>query len=364
MSGQAGFTGAGETMSRQLEDFFSLDRPALEQAMAEMGQPRFRADQVWGWVYRQSVDSFEAMTNLPALLRRRLSELYTLTPATVASSQTDEPSQTRKDLLRLADSETIECVLMREPHGHTACLSTQVGCSMGCSICATGQAGFRRDLTPAEIVFQVVHFNRQLARLPEEPRARVGNVVFMGMGEPLLNYQATMAAIARLCDPYGLAMNPRNITVSTVGLPERILALAREPLPLRLAVSLHSPDQEVRQRILPKAGRVPIHELIQACEAYADSHNQRITFEYALIRGVNDSEADARRLVRLIGSLPAHVNLIPLNPTPGSAFQPSTPRATQAFQEVLKRSRIPCTVRHSRGIAIQAGCGQLRGCQL
>jgi 23S rRNA (adenine2503-C2)-methyltransferase len=347
-------------MSAQLTDFFALDRAALEQAIKDMGQPRFRADQIWGWVYRQSVESFEGMSNVPAVLRRQLQQTYQLTPATVAATQADDESQTRKDLLRLDHGETIECVLMQELHGCTACISSQVGCAMACSICATGQAGFKRNLTAGEIVFQVVHFNRHLARQAVQPPARVGNVVFMGMGEPLLNYQATVAAVARLCDPYGLTMNPHAITISTVGLPERILALAREPLPLRLAISLHSANQEVRERLLPKAGRVPLAELIEACREYAIGHNQRITFEYALIDGVNDSQAEAHRLVSLIGELPAHVNLISLNPVQGCEYRPSSPEAVLAFQDVLKRSRIPCTVRHSRGVAIQAGCGQLR----
>jgi 23S rRNA (adenine2503-C2)-methyltransferase len=182
----------------------------------------------------------------------------------------------------------------------------------------------------------------------------------MGMGEPLANLENLLEALAVAGDKNGLGIGARHITISTVGLPERILALAREPLPLRLAISLHSANQEVRERLLPKSGRVPLAELIEACREYATSHNQRITFEYALIDGVNDSQAEAHRLVSLIGELPAHVNLISLNPVPGCEYRPSSPEAVMAFQDVLKRSRIPCTVRHSRGVAIQAGCGQLR----
>jgi 23S rRNA (adenine2503-C2)-methyltransferase len=337
-------------------NFYDLTHEELEGVLASLGAPAYRARQIWGWAYQQLASSFEAMTNLPATLRRELAQRYTLSPAEVADTSADEASHTRKDLLRLADGETIETVLMEEQYGQTVCVSTQVGCPMACTICATGQAGFRRNLSPGEIVYQVIHFNRVLA-----PRGlRVTNVVFMGMGEPLLNYDATVQAIATLADPTGLSIRAQQITVSTVGLPERIVALAGQPYPVRLAISLHGPDQETRARLVPLAAKVPLQELITACATYARVRRQRITFEYVLVAGVNDSPEHARKLVSLIGSLPAHVNLIPLNPVPGCDFRPAALEAAEHFRLELGRSRIPCTVRYSRGVAIRAGCGQLR----
>ena len=342
-----------------MTNFFDLSRAELLQAIQDLGQPRFRADQVWSWVYRQKVAGFEAMSNLPASLRRQLIASYDLNPAVLVDSRTDEETGTRKALLRLSDGESVEAVLMREPHGDTTCLSTQVGCPMACTICATGQAGFRRDLSAGEIVFQFVHFDRSL--LAQDPPAMVTNVVFMGMGEPLLNYRATLAAIATLCDPYGPAFGAHRITVSTVGLPQQIRALAAEHYPVRLAVSLHGANDETRRQLVPLASRVNLGELLAACAEYARVRRDRVTFEYVLVKGVNDSRRDARQLVSLIGQLPSHVNLIPLNQVAGCGLEPSPPEAIQHFQEELRRSRIPCTVRHSRGVAIGAGCGQLRG---
>ncbi|NPV06652.1 MAG: 23S rRNA (adenine(2503)-C(2))-methyltransferase RlmN [Anaerolineae bacterium] len=336
--------------------FYDLSQEELQPVLRDLRAPQYRVRQVWSWAYRHLVSDFEAMTNLPAALRRELARRYTLRPAELVDSTADQASRTRKDLLRLLDGETIETVLMEEPHGHTVCVSTQVGCPMRCTICATGRAGFRRNLTAGEIVYQVVHFGRLLA-----PRAlRVTNVVFMGMGEPLLNYDATLLAIARLADPSGLSISPQRITVSTVGFPDRIVSLASQPYPVRLAISLHGADEETRRGLMPLAGDVPLPQLISACQTYARVRRQRITFEYVMVAGVNDSVEHARRLVSLIGALPAHVNLIPLNPVPGCDLRPSSPDAIEHFRNVLRRSRIPCTVRYSRGVRIRAGCGQLR----
>jgi 23S rRNA (adenine2503-C2)-methyltransferase len=364
----------------ELRDFFSLGRDDLTREFQEMGQPRYRAEQVWGWVYRQRVSSFEAMSNLPSTLRRQLAETFTLTPVELAATASDEASFTRKDLLRLTDGEAVEAVLMQEPEWYTVCASTQVGCPMACTICATGQSGFRRNLTAAEILYQVVHFARVVGPRSEpqpqpDERTRwradearsahpaLENVVFMGMGEPLLNFEALVAAISRMCDPYGLALNPHNLTVSTVGLPQQILALARQPYPVRLAVSLHGANQEARAKLVPLAARVPLPELMAALREFARLRLDRITFEYVLVEGVNDSPADADALASLIGELPSHVNLIPLNPVAGCDLRPAGPLAVEHFRARLRRSRIPCTVRFSRGVAIGAGCGQLRGAQ-
>ncbi|MHB0876330.1 MAG: 23S rRNA (adenine(2503)-C(2))-methyltransferase RlmN [Anaerolineae bacterium] len=345
----------------ELRDFFALSRDDLAAEFQEQGQPRYRADQVWTWVYRQRVDSFEAMSNLPSLLRHHLTATYSLTAATLAATVSDSASFTRKDLLRLHDGEAIEAVLMAEPEWYTVCVSTQVGCPMACTICATGQAGLHRNLTAGEIVYQVLHFARHLTATKSE--VAIENVVFMGMGEPLLNFEAVTDAIARLCDPYGLALNPHNITVSTVGLPQPILALARLPYAVRLAVSLHGATQAARARLVPVAARVPLPELMAAVREYARIRDDRVTFEYVLVDGVNDGPADADALVSLIGDIPSHVNLIPLNPVAGCDLRPAGPLATEHFRARLKRSRIPCTMRFSRGVNIGAGCGQLRGAQ-
>ena len=365
----------------ELRDFFSLSRDDLAAELQAQGQPRYRADQVWAWAYRQRAESFEAMSNLPSALRHHLTRTYTLQPVETAATSADAASFTQKDLLRLRDGESIETVLMQEPEWYTVCVSTQVGCPMACTICAAGQSGFRRNLSAAEIVYQVVHFARQLARaatgtpqpqdhdrsrgVPAAPTPRVAleNVVFMGMGEPLLNFDAVVTAIARLCDPYGLALNPHNVTVSTVGLPRPILALARQPYPVRLAVALHGADQAARAKLVPVAARVPLAELMAAVREFTRLRLDRVTFEYVLVDGVNDSRHDADALVSLIGDIPSHVNLIPLNPVSGCDLKPSGPMAVEHFRARLKRSRIPCTIRFGRGVAIGAGCGQLRGAQ-
>jgi 23S rRNA (adenine2503-C2)-methyltransferase len=250
----------------------------------------------------------------------------------------------------------IEAVLMRYARRRTVCISTQVGCALGCSFCATGQSGFTRHLTAGEIVAQVLY----AARAFRGEGTTLTHVVVMGMGEPLLNYDATLAALRRLMDERGLNLGARRFTVSTVGIVPGIWRLSAEGLPVGLAVSLHAPDDALRDELVPVNRRYPLGQLLPACREYVARTGRRVTFEYALIDGLNDLAEQAGQLADLVRGLRCHVNLIPLNPTPGSPYRASPPTRVQAFHEALERLHVPATVRLRRGIDIQAGCGQLR----
>ena len=264
--------------------------------------------------------------------------------------------ETRKDLLRLEDGETVEAVLMRYRERRTACISTQVGCTIGCVFCATGQMGFHRNLTSGEIVAQALHFARML-RSEEKP---LTNVVLMGMGEPLLNYEATLAAIRRLTDLQGFGLGQRHVTLSTAGLVPGIERLAGEGLQITLAISLHAATDSLRNQLVPINRRYDLDALFEACHRYVQRTGRRISVEWALIEGVNDTRQQAQALVARLAGLMAHVNLIPLNPTSGYAGRPSSQAALAAFIATLEQHAIPYTLRVRRGIEIQAGCGQLR----
>jgi 23S rRNA (adenine2503-C2)-methyltransferase len=266
-------------------------------------------------------------------------------------------------LFRLQDGEIIETVLMHyDPRSDsreraTVCVSSQAGCAMGCIFCATGQQGFRRNLTAGEIVGQIAHFDREL----RGDGKRVTNVVFMGMGEPLANYDAVIDAVRRLNDPDGYGLGARHITISTVGIVRGILALAREPFQVNLAVSLHAPDDAGRQALIPTAHRFPIADILSACKEFTEKSGRRVTFEYALIERENDGLEVARRLGTLLRVLNCHVNLIPVNPTDNQRVRRPSRTRTLAFQRELQAQGIPCTVRVEKGVEIAAACGQLRG---
>ena len=357
---------------------YDLSFRELSNLLADWGEPRYRSEQVWRWFYQSLADDFQAMGNLPALLRQRLADGLDLRPLEVLTVQESASRRTRKLLFRLRDGNTIESVLMHYEDRRTVCSSTQVGCGMGCTFCATGQGGLARNLTVGEIAAQVLWFERELrnaelARL-QTPDATsearddgsrlsghfVTNVVFMGMGEPLANYDATWGAIETLTDPRGYHMGARRITVSTAGVVPGIRRLAQERLPVNLAVSLHAPDDELRNLLVPVNRRWPLESLIAATREYVNSTGRRATIEYALIAGLNDAPLHARQLSALLRGLPCHVNLIPLNPTPGSPLLPSPPERVGAFRDELATAGIPVTVRVRRGIDIEAGCGQLR----
>ena len=322
----------------------------LAGLLAGWGEPKYRARQVWDGLYRRRAPLGD-LTDVGAGLRARLAEALpdALTPLHVSDS---DGGLTSKWLWRAGDS-SVETVLMRYPDRATVCVSTQAGCAMGCTFCATGQAGFERHLGPAEIVEQVV---RAQHRSPQ----RVGNVVFMGMGEPLANYDATWAAVVRLHDDLGLSA--RHLTVSTVGVVPGIRRLAGERLPVTLAVSLHAPDDALRDELVPLNRRYPLAEVLAAAREYLAASGRRLSFEYAMIGAVNDAPAQADLLARrLRGFSPAaHVNLIPLNPTPGYGVPASPPRTVFAFAERLRAGGVAATIRKNRGTDIDAACGQLR----
>jgi 23S rRNA (adenine2503-C2)-methyltransferase len=350
---------------------YDLTYEDLEELLEGWGEPRFRASQVWKWLYRSLVADFEIMGNLPLALRERLAAETDLTLLTPLATQESATGETRKVLFRLRDGNTIESVLMDYYDRQTACISTQVGCGMGCIFCATGQGGLARNLSTGEIVAQVLYLARQLrtaaiARAQEQgiqadlPVHPVTNVVFMGMGEPLANYAATRQAISNLADERGYHLGVRHMTISTVGVVPGIRRLADEGLPVNLAISLHAPDDELRDRLVPVNRRYPLAALMGAMQEYLEKTHRRITIEYALIDGINDSLEQARALATFLDGLLCHINLIPLNPTPGSPLQPSPREQVDAFRTVLEEAGVPTTVRIRRGIDIEAGCGQLR----
>jgi len=329
--------------------------------MAEMGQPAYRAGQLEHWLYRELADSHGQMGNLPRDLRQMLGQrarIDCIEPLHEAASR----DGTTKALFTLADEKTIETALMRHPAGkgkwrYTVCVSTQAGCAIGCPFCATGQQGPERNLTCGEIVDQVVFFMR---RMRESDAGAVPNVVFMGMGEPLANYDALMGAIDRLNSPDGLNIGARSMTVSTAGLVPGIERFSTEKRQVRLAVSLHAANDALRDRLVPLNKRYPLRRLMAACRRYVEVTGRRITFEYILFAGVNDSAGQARELAALLSGLKCYVNLISANPTGNDAFRPPPHDAVLAFQLELQRHHIPCTLRRRKGVDIDAGCGQLR----
>ena len=328
----------------------------LEELLASWGEPSYRADQLWGWMYRSLAADFEEMTNLPKGLRARLAEETLLQGLKPVAERISADGLTRKVLFALRDGQTIESVLMLYERRRTVCISTQVGCPIGCPFCATGQSGFVRNLTPGEIVEQVLYFARSLKAEGE----KLTNVVLMGMGEPFLNYEATWQAIETLNHHRGFNLGARRITISTVGIVPGIERLARERLQVNLAVSLHAPTDRLRNKLVPVNRRYGLARLLAACRYYVAQTGRRISFEYALMDGVNDSREQAQRLAGLLKGLLCHVNLIPLNPTAEAPYRPSPRERVMAFQAELIRLGIRTTVRLRRGLDIEAGCGQLR----
>ncbi|HEY2301583.1 MAG TPA: 23S rRNA (adenine(2503)-C(2))-methyltransferase RlmN [Acidimicrobiales bacterium] len=314
-------------------------------------EPAYRARQVWDGLYRRMLRPAE-MTDLPARLRRKLESDPAMVPSLELASRTAaDDGQTVKWLWSLGDRAAVETVLMHYPDRSTVCVSTQAGCAMACGFCATGQAGFTRHLQAGEIVEQVVEAAREA-----RPR-RVSNVVFMGMGEPLANYDRVWAAIVRLHD--GLGFSARHLTLSTVGIVPGIRRLATAPLPVNLAVSLHAANNALRDRLVPINRRWPLDELTAACRAYVAAKGRRLSFEWALIDGVNDRRRDAVELAGVVRPLGAHVNLIPLNPTPGYPTRGTPPAGVAAFRDLLTDLGVNATVRRNRGVEIDAACGQL-----
>jgi 23S rRNA (adenine2503-C2)-methyltransferase len=333
---------------------YDVDRAGVAALLSDRGEPRFRADQVWAGLYERLAAPAE-MTDLPAGLRSWLDDALPPALSLVAESVSDGGS-TVKWLWALDDGARVETVLMAYPDRVTVCVSTQAGCAMACGFCATGQAGFSRHLGVGEIVEQVVRA-AQRARSAEGRGRRVGNVVFMGMGEPLANYDRVWAAVERLHADVGLSA--RHLTLSTVGLVPGIQRLASERLPVNLAVSLHAANDALRDSLVPINRRWPLSELMAACRSYLDAKGRRLSFEWALIDCVNDRPSDVLELADLARPLGAHVNLIPLNPTPGYGVPGTPPAGVRSFRDGLRALGVNATVRQNRGTDIDAACGQL-----
>lgn len=344
-----------------LRSIHDLSFNALEGEMAPLS--RVHVGTLWRALYRDpEMDIVSRRDFLPPLRRWTAATLgpggrFSTACSEVTAEIASRDGLTRKFLLRLTDSSTVEMVLMGYPGRFTACVSTQAGCAMGCSFCATGQMGFTRHLQAGEIVAQVLHAQRALRASGQNG---LRNVVLMGMGEPLHNYDSVMTALEIITDSRGLNLGPSRITISTVGVVPGILRLTKEPRPYRLAVSLHAATQADRAALIPASRRWPLPELIAACRSYAETTGRRIFFEWILIEGVNDSPAEARQLATLLAGLNGHVNLIPLNPTRGFGGVGSASSAAARFQQILRRKGFPTTIRQRRGIDVAAGCGQLR----
>ncbi len=342
------------TASEVRQNVYRLTETELCEQLLALGQPKFRAKQVSDWVYKKGVTQFSEMSNLPQSLRDLLSQKYCFGHLELAVSQVSKDG-TEKRLYRLPDGQMIESVLMPYQDGRrTVCISSQAGCAMNCSFCATGQMGFARHLTAEEIFEQAQNFSKELQQRGE----RLTNCVFMGMGEPFHNYDHLLNAIKMINERLGIGA--RKMTVSTVGLVPKIRRFAEEGIQVKLAISLHSTSDEHRNKIMPVNKKYPIQELISACHDFVNATKRRITFEWALIQGQNDSEAEALRLAKLLKGLLCHVNVIPLNPTQGYEGAPSDPQRVNHFVQTLEKNGIPATVRMRRGIDIDAGCGQLK----
>ena len=346
-----------------MKDLYRLLPEEMEKMVIDMCQPRYRADQILYPLYYKFPKNISEIRQLPTALRDKLTaEGYTIGSAVEIHRVVSEDGDTTKLLLNLADGTPVETVLIQYPSskigGHprsTICVSTQVGCAMGCIFCATGQMGFERNLKAEEIVAQVIHF----ANLLMQRGQHVTNLVFMGMGEPLANYDETIRAVRLLTHPRGFGIGQRNITISTIGIISGIDKLAEEDLQIGLAISLHAPNDKLRQKLVPTAGPHSVEDLIAAGKRYFKRTGRRVTFEYALIEGVNDSLEIAKELALLLDGNGSHVNLIPINPTAGNFQRPSR-RNVLEFERILYNAGVNCTVRVEKGSEISAACGQLR----
>lgn len=331
---------------------YDLDRAALGALCEELGQPRFRADQVWRWLYVQRVVDWKAMRNVPATIRAALADRLALPDPTPLDVQGDA-GRTRKVLIGLADGECVEAVLIPAADRRTLCLSSQVGCRFHCAFCASGQAGYRRSLACGEIVQQVIAACRLWGDRPS-------HVVYMGVGEPFDNYDAVLKSVRILNDADGVGIGARRITISTCGVAPGIERLCREAIQVELSVSLHAPNDAIRTRLMPANKTWPIDVLLRTCRRYAEQTGRIVTFEYTLIRDVNDREAHARELAGRLAGLPCRVNLIPLSDVAEYDGAPSDTEAADRFIRTLAARRINATLRASKGTRLQAACGQLR----
>ena len=336
-----------------MKDLKSLNLEQLTEELLNIGEKKFRAKQIYSWIHEKLVDSFDEMTNLSKDLREKLKANYTLNSLEAVAVQTSKIDGTQKYLFRPQDGHVVESVLMRYHHGNSVCISSQVGCLMGCRFCASTIGGKVRDLYPSEMLGQIY----KIQKLSGE---RVHNVVVMGTGEPLDNYDNLVQFIKMLTDENGLNISQRNLTVSTCGIVPKIRQLAEEKLQMTLALSLHATTQEKRKQLMPIANKYDLKEVLDACHDYYEQTGRRLTFEYSLVGGVNDTKQDAEELTKLIGKFPCHVNLIPVNPIKERDFVQPNKQECQAFRNKLEKNGINVTIRREMGRDIDGACGQLR----
>ncbi|MFN7995076.1 MAG: 23S rRNA (adenine(2503)-C(2))-methyltransferase RlmN [Bryobacteraceae bacterium] len=336
------------------QSLLGMELSEIREALGP-GQPQFRAKQIYSALYQQKVTDLVQISTLPTALKQELAEKHTIGLPGIAQRY-ESVDGTRRYLLRLEDERTVETVLMPEGERDTICISSQVGCAVECKFCMTALLGLERNLTTGEIVGQVLLVARDNDLLKDRSRL---NIVMMGQGEPLLNLDNVVKATRLLTDPHGVALSPRRITLSTAGIVPKIEEMGRQPVRPKLAISLNASTEEMREELMPITRKYRLKDLMAACKAYPLRPWEKLTFEYVLLRGVNDTDADARRVVRLLANLNAKVNLIALNPGPGIPFETPEPERVHSFQSIVRRS-LPCFVRKPRGLDIYAACGQLK----
>lgn len=334
------------------QDLKSMTLAEMTEAVRGLGEPAFRGKQIFTWLHK-GVTSFEDMSNLSKALRQKLDEQFYITAPEIVRKQQSQKDGTIKYLWKLRDGNCVETVLMRYRHGNSICISSEVGCAMGCAFCASTKGGLVRRLTPSEMVDQVLFSSL-------DSGLEISNIVLMGIGEPLDNYDTVLRFLELINSPEGMNIGMRHISLSTCGLVDRISRLAGEKLQLTLSVSLHAPTDEIRSQIMPVNRKYSVDVLLQACKEYFEKTGRRISFEYAMIRNVNDSKELAERLAKKLDGIAAHVNLIPLNNIEESPLKPSSRKTIMEFQKTLEDRGIPCTVRRTLGSDIDASCGQLR----
>lgn len=325
----------------------------LQEEMASLGEKKFRAKQIYEWLHVKLAEDFEEMTNLSKSLREKLEKEYTILPVKMLERQKSALDGTNKFLFRLYDGNVVESVLMRYKHGNSVCISSQVGCRMGCRFCASTIGGLVRNLSPSEMLGQIYQIQRIIGE-------RISNVVIMGTGEPLDNFENFLRFIRLLTDEHGLNISQRNVTVSTCGIVPKMLELAKEKLQITLALSLHGATQEKRKELMPVANKYSLDEVLDACDAYFEETGRRITFEYSLVHGVNDRDEDAKELTAILKQRNCHLNLIPVNPIKERTFEQPSRKNALNFKNKLEKSGINVTIRREMGADIDGACGQLR----
>ncbi len=335
------------------KDIRSYTYEELQEEMKAFGEKSFRAKQIYEWLHVKLADSFSEMTNLSLALRNRLEEEYVILPVAMVKRQQSSLDGTNKFLFQLFDGNLVESVLMRYKHGNSVCISSQVGCRMGCRFCASTLDGLERNLFPAEMVGQIYEIQKIIGE-------RISNVVVMGTGEPLDNYNNLLKFIRLLTDEHGLNISQRNVTVSTCGIVPKMYDLANEHLQITLALSLHGSTQEKRKKLMPVANKYHLDEVLKACDDYFKETGRRITFEYSLVEGVNDNEEDARELIRILKERNCHLNLIPVNPIKERDFKQPSRKSALNFKNKLEKNGINVTIRREMGADIDGACGQLR----